>query len=163
MTNVMGIDQSFTCTGVVVQTPQELILETIETKKDPEDPLSIFVRAEETANNIKNLCQLYEIDMVILEGLSMGGVSNSSRNLAGLQFCIVNMLIELGLKKNITIIAPTSLKKQSVGNGRASKDEMVDGLPEDVKERIMKVPKTRGRYDLTDAYWLCQYGLKTVN
>ncbi len=84
---------------------------------------------------------------------------NATRDLAGLQFSIINK-IKFILEKDITIVAPPTLKKSATGSGKASKEEMIEALPKEVLELFTKDKnwkKSRGLTDVTDAYFLARY------
>lgn len=84
---------------------------------------------------------------------------NATRDLAGLQFSIITK-INFILKRDITIVAPPTLKKSATGTGKASKEEMIDALPKDILEVFTKEKnwkKSRGLTDVTDAYFLARY------
>jgi Holliday junction resolvasome RuvABC endonuclease subunit len=82
-------------------------------------------------NNIYNICtiikdkiQLYEPDLVQMEGVSYGSTGSAALvDLSGLNFSIRMILINEGIKFNI--LAPTAVKKFAVGNGSAEKDVMI--------------------------------------
>jgi Holliday junction resolvasome RuvABC endonuclease subunit len=80
---------------------------------------------------------------------------NATRDLAGLQFVIINKLRFKGTY-SVDIIAPNAVKKLATGNGKAKKQELYEALPESTQKAFdeLGVKKTTGRYDLTDAYWI---------
>ena len=150
MSSVIGIDQSFTSTAVWMDADNHRIIRTTPNK---EDPLDIFKRSIYIAQEIYSFCHTYpDIERIQIEGLSFAAKGDATRNLGGLQFVIIEHLMKL--KKEIKIITPTSLKKLATDDGRADKQKMFDCLPDDVKELIGSVPKSKGRFDLVDAYWL---------
>lgn len=103
---------------------------------------------------------------VNIEGLGFGSVGDNTRSLAGLQFLMIDSLLTINdnyacyVTPSIEVIPPTTLKKFATGNGKADKNGMFDSLPEETKERYTKVLKTKGRSDLTDAYWLSMWGYR---
>lgn len=157
MKRVLGIDQSMSSTGIVIFEDKSLIHhEILRTSKNDKNPLDLFIRVNEISGGIKNICIEYSVDSVVIEGLGFGAVGNATRNLAGLQFCIVTTLVG-HLNIEPIIIAPTSLKKQATGNGKASKDDMVEavkGVDQAFYDVLVSTPKTKGRYDLADAFFL---------
>jgi len=161
--NTLGIDQSFTSTGIwlVNKNGQYIHHELIKTTQDKADQLTNFKRAKEISKRIQELISDYGINLVNIEGLAFGGaaIGNATRNLAGLQFIIVSDIIESGLDIEINIIAPTSLKKKATGKGNAKKDELLECCPDSVKQVVDPIPKTKGKYDLVDAYFLSVYDL----
>ncbi|WP_157958572.1 crossover junction endodeoxyribonuclease RuvC [Salinicola sp. CPA57] len=149
MATILGVDQSFTNTGIVIIDDQKMIHhEVIASDKNQ----SRLVRAQMIAERVLDIAIVHSVEGVRIEGLSLGSISSSTRDLAGLQFLILDRLTSIALEP--LVIAPTSLKKKFTGNGRASKDEMLDAVAADVRAIFNQIPKSRGRYDLADAYAL---------
>lgn len=154
----IGIDQSFTCSGIVLIDEDYSLVgaHTVQTKAN--EYSSNFFRAKHIAEAILDLIEGYSPDYHIrvgIEGLPYGSRSNVTRNLAGLQYAIAvsfpdNVLLDL------EEYAPTTVKKLATGNGKADKEEMFQALPPDVKELFGSIPKNQGRYDLTDAYFIAK-------
>lgn len=157
MSSIMGIDQSFTSTGIVIQGHDgHLTYMTIETKKT-DHPLEKFHRAIDISNQIVKLISDYDVTKVNIEGLAMGNIKgNANRDLASLQGVIVTHILEDTLAE-VNVVTPTSLKKFATGKGNAKKEELFMALPPGVITEIEAYPKSRGRFDVTDAYWLCVY------
>lgn len=156
---IMGIDQSYTCTGIsVLDTEGSTFFTTIKTEKSTQlDEMGIFRRAKQVADSILTLIEQHSPDMVIIEGLAFGARGNATRDLSGLMFIIVNTIDSLNIP--VKIVSPTSVKAFAV-KGKASKKEMFDALPADIKQTIGDNFKiTKGRYDVTDAYFLAMYGI----
>ncbi|MGY2463238.1 hypothetical protein [Vreelandella sulfidaeris] len=65
---------------------------------------------------------------------------------------IINRLMHASI--DVAVIAPTALKKAATTSGRADKQMMLDAVPADDREQLSKIGKTKGRYDLADAYHL---------
>jgi Holliday junction resolvasome RuvABC endonuclease subunit len=153
---ILGIDQSYTCSGLVII--NEGIVEHAEVFNTPKED-DIFKRAYDIVCHIAKMVKEYNITKVNIEGLAFGMRGNATRDLAGLQFMIVsNLKFVYGVEVNI--ISPKSLKKFATQNGKAKKIEMFEALPEDVQMKFTqeyKFLKTKGLYDVTDAYWLAKY------
>lgn len=146
-----GIDQSFTSTGIVIVDQNNVIVYHKIITSDT--TTSIYHRARSIAQQIQQVLQQFNIEHVTLEALSFSSFGNATRNLAGLQFVIINSLIDNNITFNT--IAPTSLKKQAADNGKATKQQMVDALPLQQHQIITNnYKKTKGRYDITDAFFL---------
>lgn len=159
---VLGLDQSFTSTGVVVMDERKSVIwmGTVTTKKQTDDKQEIFHRARKIVQEISDIISEYKIDFVSIEQLAYGSVGDATRNLAGLQFMLIDMFIENDIP--FMTVPPTSLKKYATDKGNCSKDLMVECLPSvpvDIKGQIEKHPKSKGRYDLADAYWLASKGV----
>ena len=114
-----------------------------------------FYRAQQVADELLYICDMFDPDIVALEGLAFGSVGNATRDLAGLQFTIVNHLRKQG-GMTVKIYSPQSVKKMATGKGNAKKAELVNHLPTDVRAMFDKlgVKKTTGLMDLTDAYFI---------
>lgn len=158
--NTLGIDQSFTCTGLVVVDENEEVIgyKLINTDKDKEDTYTNFRRAKKISDEIVEYIISMNIDKVHIEGLGFGASGDATRNLAGLQYLIVNECLDRGIEP--LIVAPTSLKKFATGSGKAKKTEVFESIedsnPSFFKD-LLEVKKTKGRYDLADAYWLAVF------
>lgn len=152
----LGIDQSFTSTGYFI-TDDDMFKYGIITSNKVLHPV---VRAGDVTDEIISLVEKYEPDVITLEGLPFMSKSNVTRDLAGLQYIILDRLLlysyTIGL--DLLIVPPSQLKKFATGSGKASKQEMFESLPDGMQKKIGTVGKTKGRYDITDAYWLCKYG-----
>lgn len=76
--------------------------------------------------------------------------------LAGLNYLIRTTLLSMFPGSLLCIASPTSIKKASVGNGNAQKQDMIDaflrstGLSQELQD-------LRGISDIADAYWISQY------
>ena len=154
---IMGIDQSFSCSGVVIFEDDIMIQHsTIKTKKTDG---SLFQRGLTIFKEISELITLYDVTLINIEGLAFGNIrGNVSRDLACLQGIIVTMILD---KYNIVckIIPPKSVKKFATGSGKASKEDMINSLPDEIltlfKESGHK--KTTGLSDLSDSYWIGKF------
>ena len=158
---VIGIDQSFASTGYVIREDYDIIKYGIITSNKNDN---MYDRAFSVATELAKLCEKYEVDEVVLEGIPFMSKSNVTRDLAGLQYVIVTSLWRYELDDTLRIIPPTALKKYATGvgkhpkvKGKNQKEPMFDALPDEAKAMIGRVPKSKGRYDVTDAYWLCYY------
>lgn len=153
----MGIDQSMSCTGIVIFDDNKMIHhDVVKTSKDEH---SIFERFNIITNILIDLIFEYNVIEISIEGLAFGPArGNATRDLAGLQAVIVSNILE---KCGITckIAAPTAVKKFATGNGKASKTEMAESLPENILESFKKsgFKKSTGLQDLTDAYYIGLY------
>ena len=164
-----GIDQAFGKTAIVTSIEGKVIDHQIITTEPSKDLFAIFLRGKEIVREIMNYilgyCNEYPLCevRVILEGLSFGSAgaaAAANRDLAGLQFLIMSELLEEFDIHEIAIIPPTTLKKFATTKGNAKKEEMVDAVKEknpEFFEVLMRLPKTKGRYDVADAFWLSQY------
>lgn len=160
---VLGIDQSLTSTGIcLMEEGKVLALYRFCTEPDKTDPYRTFKRIRFLSGKIHALVQGMDgLDKVVLEELSYGSNGSSTRDLAMLLGAIVRVL------PNVPIaVSPKSLKKYATGNGNSKKEQMHEAIKEvdlDIYEAIGNYPKTKGRYDLADAYWLAHYGTHYEN
>ena len=166
---ILGVDQSFTSTGwVVVQDGKMLNFGICNSNKDDNK----HIRAFQIAERVHQLAKKFKPDIIRMEGLAFTMVGNATRDLAGLQYAITTYLL-LRMKEQrytpsgnvpIEIVSPKALKKFATESGNASKEQMFDALPDDVRVQIGTIKKTKGRYDATDAYWLTMFvgGVETV-
>jgi crossover junction endodeoxyribonuclease RuvC len=152
---VLGIDQSLTSTGWCLLLDGEAVEYGIITSDKNK---SNYLRAMDVANEISDLLFKEKLDIVVIEGLPFMSRSNVTRDLAGLQFLVYDRLFDYFEEEDIVVVPPTSLKKFATGSGKASKEEMFEALSQTEKAKFGKTPKSKGRYDITDAYWLARYG-----
>jgi Holliday junction resolvasome RuvABC endonuclease subunit len=162
MTYFLGIDQSFTSCGVVVLNELKEVIEST-TIKSPKDR-DIFARALYVAEELSTYINKYGPQKIGLEGLAFSKFGDATRDLAGLQFTVVNHIrsIHSYTTTNLLIVSPNALKKFATTKGNAKKEQMVDCLPKIVLESFKKqnYKKTTGLYDVTDAYWIAKYVLE---
>lgn len=148
---VIGIDQSFTCTAMYVVDGDCNPMITIPSDKSDD----VYTRAQHIADNVVQFVKEYKPEEIRIEGLAFGSTGSATRDLAGLQMLIICELRKAGYIP--TIIPPNTLKKFATTKGRASKVEMHDALPPAIKARVAHYKKTKGLYDIVDAYWLAHY------
>lgn len=150
----LGIDQSYTFCGIVLLNEDGAVeFSTIHTSTG----CDIYDRAGNVASHIGNIIKKYKPAVVGVEGLAFAKFGNATRDLAGLLFVIMNKMRTDGVN-DISIIPPNTLKKSATGSGKATKEDMVNALPEDVKVSFKKqYKKTKGLYDIADAYWIARH------
>lgn len=152
---VLGVDQSLTSTAMVVGGNGEVDhIDVFLTKPDKTDDLADYKRCKAISDKVLSVANHFMVDMVYIEGLSFNAPGSSNRQLAGLLYTIVINLLEAGFE--VQVVAPTSLKKHAVGKGNAKKDQMIEALPDFMKDALEGYPK-KSRDDIADAYWLSQY------
>lgn len=170
-----GIDQAFGKTAIVARVEtdkqRQTLFKVISTVPS-EHPLEKFYRATyicdqilEFIDEIKRLHINHDWCFSI-EGLSHGSfgkAASANRDLAGLQFVVVCELINHFKDYETFITAPKALKKYAVDNGSATKDEMVESIKQRdfnfYEDKLIKIPKSRGRYDVADAFWLAEVAM----
>ena len=154
---ILGVDQSYTSSGLVVfdtVTDDVMHFELFKTNKEED----VFKRAWLISHHILRVCGDMEIDKVAIEGLAFGMRGDATRDLAGLQFAIVMQLRYAG-GLDVTIVSPKSLKLFATKSGKADKQQMIDSVPADILEKFKAsgAKKTTGLADLVDAYYLAKY------
>ena len=151
---IVSIDQSYTSTGVCVFDCDGKLITTMVLKSEKQEREHDTIhRAVDISDQIVEVVKKYKAKRVALEGLSFGGnVGNTTRDLAGLQYLIVSKMFLLDIP--VRIVAPTMVKKFATGKGNAKKEELFDSVPLKDKDQIEQYKKTKGRYDVTDAYWI---------
>ena len=152
---ILATDQSLTSTGwTVLEDGQIISYGLITSDKNKTN----FERAVDVANEIYKLYNEHSPDKFVLEGLPFMSRSNVTRDLAGLQFLVIDRVLRELKIECIAVVPPTKLKKFATGSGKAGKEDMYEALPPEVKAKFSTTLKTKGRYDLTDAYWLAKIG-----
>jgi Holliday junction resolvasome RuvABC endonuclease subunit len=154
---ILGIDQSLTSTGWCLLEDGELSeYGLIGSDKNANK----FYRMKRVAYELWAKALTKRADIISLEGLPFGNLpGNVGKDLAGLQAAIVIELQEdrHALDENLFLVPPTTIKKFATGSGKAKKEDMFEALPDIIKAKFSSTPKSRGRYDITDAYWLAKY------
>lgn len=121
----IGIDLSLTKTGYVVihDGGKVLVSGLIKSKPNGDTPINEVVRIRNIIHGLKakiDECLSYAPDTVVIEGLAFMAQGTSLVQLAGLNYLLRSLLVDLGWP--FVIVAPTSLKKFITGSGRGDKD-----------------------------------------
>ena len=166
----MGLDLSINSTGICINDNGKLLyinivphktrnqrkaecdrFEVLEyNKSDGDDDHNIF----EIKNVIRKLIIDNHIEHVVMEAPAFQAHGRSTITLAGLNYSIRQMLMELDIK--FEMVQPTTLKKWFTGNGMADKGLMVRCWKElDPLGKILKAVKLD---DLADSYALLKWG-----
>lgn len=157
---VLGIDQSFTKTALCLfdYSGELQNFHVIKTKggKDTSWEKRMVGIVEELDKFTKD----NEVSIVVLEGLSTGRNTVMSRPLAGLFYYICAYLYQRGITYHN--VSPKEVKKFAV-KGDADKEDMVNALPEDIKNMFLeRYSKSTGLTDLADAYFIGKTFFKNV-
>lgn len=149
---ILSIDQSYTSSGIAVFEDGNFLRAEIF-KSDPEK--DIFSRVWDITQHIVGIAIKEKPDMIALEGLAFAKFGNATRDLAGLQFTLI-VHLKYVHQFNIKVIPPNTVKKIATGKGNSKKEEMYECLPAGIKQVFldMGAKKTKGLYDLSDAYWI---------
>jgi len=159
----MGIDPSFNSTGVVILEDDNPIPIFATCLKSDTEASKIF-RAVKMGQDCVAIAKEYKIDICFIESPALNfvrGNSNIRADLAGLYYRVagdISILNGIPLKS----VTPKSLKLFGSGTGKATKEQMVESVPEDALEYFasMNYRKTTGLQDLADAYFLALYWKK---
>lgn len=147
---ILSIDPSFSATAWSVWENDKLYdFGVIASDKN----LPIPHRLKYITNELRQVILENEITQVVIEGMSLGGVSNSSRILSALFYTIELLCLDLDIP--CVDIPPKSVKKVWSGSGNASKIDMEKACPEHLIKAVESSPfKTinKGRRDLIDSF-----------
>lgn len=157
MAVIMGIDQSLTSTGICIIDGNTIVrTEVINTTKNNDDFIEdVMARSARIAARIVKLVTFHNVTHVTIESPSLCSVGNATRSLAMLFAVIQHELRKAGFPP--LSVPPKTLKKVATGSGNAKKEDMLNAVPAHVMVHLMHAPKTKGRYDLADAYHLATY------
>lgn len=151
----LGIDQSFSNTGLVVMDKTGSILYAGGIATTPKDH-TLEERILMITEEIKYIIRKYQVRQVSIEGLSFNSKYASTRQLAGLFYVIIHELHKHNIRYEIT--PPNSLKKIATGSGKSTKDEMLKVIDKDViwtLERLSGLKSKSKKFeDIVDAYHL---------
>lgn len=153
---VIAVDQSFSSSGIVVLDEEGDVEFAERYVSDNND--DIFSRAWEISTSIAETRREHKCSVCVVEGLAFGAFGDATRNLAGLQFVIYSVMKFIE-GCDVEIVVPGTVKKFATGSGKATKQEMIENLPEHVLDyfKSLGVKKTTGLSDLADAYWIGKY------
>lgn len=168
-TRYLGIDQSFTSTGYVVL--EDLSGDSANDQKDScacnlidsgfitsKTGTNTFVRALLIAEELQKIAIRNHVSYICIEGLAFSSNSASSKDLAGLQYVIMVILMkQFMVEEQIKIVAPTTLKKFATDYGKASKEDMLAKICEKHKSELLQNYKKKNILDISDAYFLAKY------
>lgn len=150
---LLAVDQSYTSSGLIVFENERMIhAERFCSNTE----LNMFDRAWEVSLKVRKLAKDWGVEAVALEGLAFSKFGNATRDLAGLQYTIINTLVHLDGQK-VIVVPPNTVKKVATGKGNAKKEQLLECLPDAIRSHFedkLDAKKTKGLYDLTDAYWI---------
>lgn len=154
----VGIDQSITHTGMTIITKDYKILfaQGLTTTTDISFEERLLSIKTFILDKIKTLPP--ESTSIAIEGLAFNRTkTNNSAMLFGLFSIIITALCEAGYK--YSIIPPTTLKKIATGNGRASKEDMINKINNNDIKKLLKLSGIKSKEvikfeDIADSFWL---------
>ena len=116
---------------------------------------NLYVLAETLSIILDIIMDKYDVDFVVMEGVSYGSVKGAA--LVDLAF--LNAMIRLKLvdkKLKYFIVAPTEVKKFAVGNGSAEKSIIINSWKK-LDKKTQEIPDYVKCDDLADAYFMAHY------
>jgi crossover junction endodeoxyribonuclease RuvC len=152
----MGVDQSYTSTGIVVIDDGDIVDAAIVSSQPSQ---TIHDRAYHIASEVVKMATKHTPCKIVIEGLAFGMRGSATRDLAGLQFAIFQHLRFTGRVYATEIVSPTTLKKFATGSGKASKSDMKAAVSAADLIMLKSFQKVNAKQlaDLVDAYWLATY------
>ena len=126
---IVGVDTSLVKTGFAIIKDDGTVLDSGIIKSKPVGPKPIdetrrIVKiAQEVIDKIEKFLPHHGDILFVIEGLAYMAQGTSLTQLAGLNYIIRSLLLELEIP--FIIIAPTSLKKFITGSGKGDKDQMM--------------------------------------
>lgn len=125
MNNVyMGLDQSFTGTGITIFPKDYFLIETEKTKNTKTPSIDNTRRIIKIRDEVKEILNKYKVTHICMEGLSYGSKGRSVMQIGGLTHILRELFIELNIK--FIVIPPKTLKKWFTGNGNSNKFGMIE-------------------------------------
>jgi len=148
----VGLDLSSTASAVVILNENNTLIDFFLIQ--PNKALDIMDRIIEIGKKIRDVLGYYQLEIEKVNIESGAFMAKGKRNeLAMLNGIVYFISRDLGF--NTITTPPNSLKKKATGNGRASKADMFDALPDAVAMRFIN-SEYKKLDDLTDAYHLAK-------
>jgi crossover junction endodeoxyribonuclease RuvC len=114
---IMGIDGSLSCTGVAVVEDNEVLYMDGIASNNKDDLKDRIYLLQQT---IKELIDKYKPQVIVIEDVFMYMNSKTVIDLARLNGALLALCSKLGVK--VILYPPSTHKKASTGDGRATKD-----------------------------------------
>lgn len=149
----VGIDTSSTSTAVVMTDSSGVVLEHyIITPNSSDIKVRCAIVVKECLELLRRIPRTESIICIEAPAfMATGKVIDLSMLVGGVFYSLLNLDFE------VSLVPPSANKKFFTGSGKASKQDMIDTLPEDVKEVFKKYKK---KDDLADAYALSRFAKK---
>lgn len=122
--NIIGIDQSLTCTGITIW-DGEFSWSTISTEKTKgtiAPSIDYTRRLMLITDQVGTIIKERKIELIAIEGMSFSSTGAVVFELGGLSHQLRAKFVELGV--DFIVVPPTTLKKFWFGKGNAKKEEM---------------------------------------
>lgn len=148
---MLTIDLSMRSTGYCVWKENQLIKYGVLNTDKGDNP---FIRAKFISDELIKLALDNEVTQIFIEAPAFGAKGAFEYLLKGSHFYVIaNLYNNIGIEA--IQVAPTTIKKQFTGSGRAKKEEIIKHMPKDVLTMFEKdYVISRGLSDLCDAYAL---------
>ena len=159
---ILALDQSYTCSGIVVFDDGIVVHYSVFKTDKTKDLISKIERAHRIVEYISKIASEFKPDLIAMEGLAYSSVGNATRDLAGLYFMIIDLLL-VRKKYKLEIVTPTQVKHFACGKPekgkKIDKGDMINALPESTRNKFLElgVKKTTGLADLADAYFIGKF------
>lgn len=148
---MLTIDLSLRSTGYCIWKNNKLVKYGVINTDKEDTP---FDRAKYISDNLVELALDNKVKEIFIEAPAFGARGAFEYLLKGSHFYVIaQMYHQVGIEA--VQVAPTTIKKQFTGSGRAKKAEIVKSMPKDVLDLFKKdYVMSRGLSDLCDAYAL---------
>jgi len=150
MANVLALDQSTTVTGYVI-----FINQNLEKSGIFKPTGELFERIHKTKEYIKELIQDNNIEYVFIEDIQYQRNQKTYKILAGLQYVIIDLLIELNIQ--FEIIPPSKWKAWNQIGGRKREEQK-----RNTKKKVKEMFGRDFEEDEADAICIGLYGLHVL-
>lgn len=154
---LVGVDPSLSSTGIAVITrvaghgpvPTRIFL-TAETFRIPATGTGPLAESERVASIVHDVCSSSGGALrMTIEGLALNSRTGKYAERAHLFYALVAACA--ARRWAFEVVAPTSLKKQVTGNGRASKEDVLDAVRAGWGDAGWDDGPVTGRFDRADA------------
>jgi Holliday junction resolvasome RuvABC endonuclease subunit len=81
-------------------------------------------RIQRIEGKVAEICEKYDVEYAIIEGLAYGSRGSATFDLGGLFHGLIGVFIERGIK--FAILPPSTAKRFWTGKGNASKEDMIE-------------------------------------
>tara|TARA_Y100000593_G_scaffold93898_1_gene190484 strand:+ start:7732 stop:8220 length:489 start_codon:yes stop_codon:yes gene_type:complete len=154
----IGIDQSISSSGVVVMDDGIMIHHELVRLPPVKGFREKVVKMQSIGDILVSIARKFKAEEVYIEELAYAATGDAAKDLAGLFAIIIRTFLFELPNTSVYLVNPKWLKKIATDNGNAKKEMMFDALPTDIQEIFLEYPKTKGRFDLTDAYHIAYHG-----
>jgi Holliday junction resolvasome RuvABC endonuclease subunit len=160
---IAGIDPSLTSTGVVIledDNPMPVYAACIKSDKET----SKIFRATWIGQKCVEMLTDNAVEIAYVESPALGYAARNSNIRADLAGLFYRVMGDVSIINGIPArnVPPKALKFFATKNGKASKDQMVEAVPDDVIDYFLSLgyKKSTGIVDLCDAYHLARFHFK---